>query len=597
MQKPSFAQILENLSDESQSALPRLEIAVLRNVVVEPIEPYARHLARQIGFNAQCRFGEYDQVFQEAVGGNSGLLNQETDCALVFLRLENLSWELARNFAGLKPEQIAAETERVRDFILAVLAGIRKQTAAMILWLGFEMPVYPALGIVDQQRDDGQTGVIDELNRSLREALRQQKNAYFVDLNLCLARIGARNFYDQRYWHIGKAPYSREALAEIAGEAFKYIRALKGRNKKCLVLDCDNVLWGGTVGEDGLAGIKLGKTYPGSAYYEFQQEILSLHRRGVILALCSKNNEEDVWEVFERHSDMVLRREHIAAARINWRDKAANLREIAADLNLGLDSLVFVDDSDFEINLIRSLLPEVEVIELPKAGAVAYRETLAASGCFDTLTLSQEDAERGAMYQAEAARKQSQLQHSDMESYLASLEMALEIRLADEFSIPRIAQLTQKTNQFNLTTRRYSDADLQRLMEGEAAEVVYLRLRDRFGDSGIVGVCILRYEAERAIFDSFLLSCRVLGRGVEDAFLTQCLKRASLKRRQAAVGEYQPTARNDQVKDFYLRQGFEPVDGEGDTQRFLIDLTALTRHEPRYFQRIDSDLDGAVRRA
>ncbi|MGH9769017.1 MAG: HAD-IIIC family phosphatase [Blastocatellia bacterium] len=595
MQRPSLAQILRDLSNESQTALPRLEIAVLRNVVVEPIEPYLRHLARQMGFDARCQFGEYDRVFQEAIGGSDGLLNQETDCALVFLKLENLSWDLARDFPSLKPAQLAAEKERAQDFILAVLEGIRKQTAAMILWLGFEAPVYPALGIVDGQRDDGQTGVIDELNRSLREALRQRKNAYFVDLNLCLARIGAKNFYDQRYWHIGKAPYSREALQEIAGEVFKYIRALKGRNKKCLALDCDNVLWGGTIGEDGLAGIKLGRTYPGSAYYEFQQEILNLHRRGVVLALCSKNNEEDVWEVFERHPDMRLRREHIAAARINWRDKATNLREIAADLNLGLDSLVFVDDSDFEVNLIRSLLPEVEVIELPKGGAVAYREALAACGYFDTLALSQEDAERGAMYQAEVARKQFQLQHQNLESYLASLEMALEIRMADEFSIPRIAQLTQKTNQFNLTTRRYSDADIQRLMESEAAEVLYLRLRDRFGDSGIVGVCILRYEAGQAIFDSFLLSCRVLGRGVEDAFLTQCLKRAGLKQCRAAVGEYYSTAKNDQVKDFYLRQGFEPSAGENGARRFLIDLTALARHEPRHFRRIDSDFDDAVR--
>src|SRR5262249_35522485 len=226
MQKLPYAQILERLGEVDRSALRRLLMGVLRNVVVEPIEPYLRHLACQIGFDAQCQFGEYDQVFQEAVGEDSGLLDQETDCALVFLRLENLSWDLARNFPSMKPAQVEAEKERVREFILTVVSSVRKQTAAMILWFGFELPVYPALGIVDRQCDDGQTGAIDELNRSLREALRRHQNAYFVDLNLCLSRIGVRNFYDQRYWHIGKAPYSREALEEMAGETFKYIRAL-----------------------------------------------------------------------------------------------------------------------------------------------------------------------------------------------------------------------------------------------------------------------------------------------------------------------------------------------------------------------------------
>jgi len=584
----SYARIISGLGAKQLEALPLLKIAILRNVVVEPITPYLRRLAQESGFNTEAQFGGYDNVYQEAVGGVSPL-DPETDCALVFLRLETLSWDLSRNFVGLKPAEIEAEVERVKEFIVAAQAGIRRQTQAMILWCGFELPVYPALGIAERQQDSGQTAVIEELNQFLRATLRRQGNAYFVDLNLCMARVGARNFYDQRYWHIAKAPYSREALREIADEVFKYIRAMKGQSKRCLVLDCDNVLWGGTIGEDGLSGIKLGKTHPGSAYYEFQQEVLNLHRRGVVLALCSKNNEEDVWEVFRDHPDMVLRREHIAAARINWRDKVDNLREIAADLNLGLDSMVFMDDSDFEINLIRSLAPEVGVIELPRDGAVAYREALAACGYFDTLTLTREDAERGVMYQAEAARKQLQRQHQDLESYYASLEMALEIRLADDFSIPRISQLTRKTNQFNLTTRRYSDADIERLASGEATEVIYLRLRDRFGDSGIVGVCVLRYEDGRAIFDSFLLSCRVLGRGVEDAFLTQCLKRSVLKQCEVAIGEYYPTAKNDQVKDFYLKHGFELMAEADGLRRFRLGLATFASREPPYFRLIDSE--------
>jgi FkbH-like protein len=591
MKQISYLQIQEELSSGILSSLQPLNIAILRNVVLEPLEMYLRYLAYQIGFNARCQFGAYDTVFQEAVGGEKELLNEKTDCVLVFLKLETLSWDLARNFAGLSPEQVEAEKERIKDFIANVLGGIRRQTLAMILWHGFELPLYPALGIVDYQGRLGQTSLVNELNECLRDALQLQKNAYFVDLNVCQLRVGAKNFYDARYWHIGKAPYSREGLQEIAKEVFKYIRPLKGKNKKCLVLDCDNILWGGTIGEDGLEGIKLGKTHPGSAYYEFQQEILNLYNRGIILALCSKNNEEDVWDVFRQNPEMVLQMEHIATAQINWRDKAANLRQIAVDLNIGLDSIVFVDDSDFEINLIRQVLPEVEVLQLPENRAVEYRDILAACGWFDSLSLSREDTQRGAMYKAEAARKKLWIEATDLESYYGSLEMVLEIRFADEFSIPRIAQLTQKTNQFNLTTRRYSDADIKHFSDSGSADVIYLRLRDRFGDSGIVGICLLKYEAEKAIFDSFLLSCRVLGRSVEDAFLIQCLKLAKLRGSKLAIGEYWPTAKNDQVKDFYQKRDFRPISEEDNVHRFALDLVTFARNEPRFFKRIDFETD------
>ncbi len=587
----SYAQIAEKLRSATLAGLPRLNFAVLRNVVVEAIEPYLRYEAYGMGFNANCEFGEYDNIFQEAIGGKDELVNERTDCVLVFLKLETLSWDLARNFAGLAGAQIETEKNRIKDFIADVLRGLRRQTPALILWHGFELPLYPALGIVDHQQASGQTAVVGELNQILRDALREQENAYFVDLNVCRARVGAGTFYDPRYWHIGKAPYSRAALEEIAGEIFKYIRPLKGKNKKCLVLDCDNVLWGGIIGEDGLPGIKLSKTYPGSAYYEFQQEILNLYNRGIVLALCSKNNEEDVWEVFERHPDMLLRKEHIAAAQINWRDKVTNLRQLGADLNLGLDSFVLIDDSPIEAGQVREYLPEVEVIQLPGDRAVEYREILAACGRFDTLILSEEDKQRGAMYRAEAARKELQTRSPDLGSYYASLEMVLEIRFADEFSIPRIAQLTQKTNQFTLTTRRYSDAEIQRLSESDDADVVYLRLRDRFGDSGITGVCILKYEGEQALIDSFLLSCRVLGRGVEDAFLVQCLKRAKRKGCRVAVGEYRVKAKNRQVKDFYSSRGFRVVTEGDGVWVYATDLKSPMLPEPEFFKSIDSEID------
>ncbi len=590
MARLSYSQIQGELDAEHLASLPPFNIAILRNVVVEPIEPYLRHLAYRSGFNARCEYNEYDNVFQEAVGGQKGILNDATDCVLVFLKLENVSWALARGIASLTPYQIEGEKDRLKDLIASVVAGIRKQTTGLILWNGFELPLQPSLGVLDYQHGAGQTACIAELNAFLRDTLRAERSAYLLDMNVCLARLGARHFYDPRYWHMAKAPYSRQALEEISNEAFKYIRPLVGRNRKCLVLDCDNVLWGGTIGEDGLAGIKLGRTYPGSAYYELQQEILNLYHRGVVLALCSKNNEEDVWEVFDQHPDMLLRREHIATAQVNWRDKVSNLKQIAADLSLGLDSFVFVDDSPFEVEQVRQYLPKVEVVHLPEDRAVEYRDMLAAGGWFDTLTLAAEDRQRGAMYRAEASRKELQMQSQDLASYYASLSMVLEIRLADAFSVPRIAQLTQKTNQFNLTTRRYSDAQIHALSQDRSVDVIHVQLKDRFGDSGLAGVCILRYEGQCALIDSFLLSCRVLGRGVEDAFLVQCLKRARLKGCKTAIGEYLPTAKNEQVRDFYPQRAFHTVAEEDPARRFALDLSAFEGREPGFFSRIDSQL-------
>ena len=592
--KLSFAEIQDIINNVHLGKLTPINITILRNITIEPIEPYLKYLAYEIGFNGRVTFGEYDNIFQEAVGGNDQLLSKETDCVLIFMKLDTLSWDLSRNFAALSADRIKSEEDRIKEYIDNVLSGIRKQTNAMILWHGFEFPPFPALGILDRQDSRGQFKVIVDLNEYLRTKLREQKNAYLVDINLCLTRLGADRFYDHRYWHIGRAPFSREALYEIAKEDFKFIRSLKGKNKKCLVLDCDNILWGGIIGEDGLAGIKLGKTYPGSAYYEFQQEILNLYYRGVIICLCSKNNEEDVWEVFKKHPDMVLKEEHIATSQINWKDKASNLKQIALDLSIGLDSLVFIDDSEFEVNLIREVLPEVEVIHIPQKSAVEYRNILASCGLFDTLTLSEEDKERGGMYRAEAARKKFQATATDMKTYYKSLEMRLEIRFPDDFSIPRIVQLTQKTNQFNLTTKRYSETDIKEFMNNKEFDVIYLKVSDKFGDSGIVGTCILNYKDENAIIDTFLLSCRVIGRGVESAFLVHALKLAKKRGCKVIIGEYYATRKNKQVEHFYKNHGFEeiitnPSSADGC---FQYKLETELKPEPEFFKKIHSDING-----
>lgn len=581
---PSLLDIEERLAMPDVAALPLLRLAVLRNVTMESIEPYLQYMACEMGFRADVHFGGFDNFVQESLGGAPGVLQGELDAVLLFTPLPALSPAFDSGFAVMSPVEINNELDRLSDLFATVVNGIRAQTGAMILWHGMEAPVYPTLGIQDGQLQLGQTAVVAKLNEALRVALTTVANACFVNMQACLSRLGAQQFYDTRYWHIARAPYSRKGLGEIAREDFKFIRSIKGRTRKCLVLDCDNTLWGGIVGEDGLEGIRLGSTHPGSAFVEFQKEVLALYHRGVILAICSKNNEEDVWEVFDRHPDMILKREHIAAWRINWDNKAGNLRALASELNIGGDSMVFADDSDFEINLVREQLPEVMALQLPKQRPGDYRWVLAACGAFDLPYITEEDRKRGALYQAESVRTKERAGSTDLESYCRSLDMVLEIGRADEFSTPRIAQQTQKTNQFNLTTRRYTEADIQKFSSSADHDVFWLKVTDKFGDMGIVGSLVIAYRGADAVVDTLLLSCRALGRGVEARFLFEVAHLARKHGAKRMVGHYIPTSKNVQVANFYTAQGFvnEPAP-EGEDGGFVLDLATLKPLEPGVF--------------
>lgn len=585
LKKITLANLQDELNRDIIKQLPAIQVAVLRNITVEPLEPYLKYALAQIGFNASVRFGAYDNILQEALKADNPVF-KDTKAVLVFCYLEHLSWDLSRNFCALSEQDITREINRITEFFQTVIQGIREQSSAMILWHGLELPDVPNYGIYDSRQASGQVETITGLNQKLAETLRKTPNAFMVDMNTCLARTGSAQFYDTRYWHISKAPYARDGLWEIATEDSKYLRSILGKRKKCLVLDCDNVLWGGIIGEDGLDQIKLDKTYPGSTFYDFQQEVLNLHHTGIILALCSKNNEQDVWEVFRKHPDMLLKEDHISAARINWDDKAGNLRSIAEELNIGLDSIVFVDDNEFEINLVNQLLPEVETIHLPVANAQNSRKILGSCGLFDTISVTEEDRLKTQMYKAEQKRTEHKTKISNLDEYYFSLEMELTINRADDFSIQRIAQLTQKTNQFNMTTRRYSQEDILQFSRSADHTVLYIKVNDKFGSSGLVGVSILEYKKEEAVIDSFLLSCRILGRGIEHVFLTATLMAAREHGSRQVKAEYIPTAKNALAESFYGDNGFTKIKTTGDCKEFTYPLEQLNSTFPEYFKSV-----------
>jgi FkbH-like protein len=353
--------------------------------------------------------------------------------------------------------------------------------------------------------------------------------------------------------------------------------------RKCIVLDLDNSLWGGVVGEDGLEGLRLGQEGIGRAYVEFQMELLNLYRKGILLAVCSKNNPEDALAVIRRHPDMQLREENFAAIRINWEDKAANVRALAEELNIGLDSLVFIDDSPVERSRIRQAAPEVLVPDWP-ADPAEYKMALLrlSASHFYKLAITAEDTRRGDVYKAQAERRKLAESASSLEDFYRSLQMRAKIGLADSFTIPRIAQLSQKTNQFNLTTRRYTEAEITTLSHDPDSAIWWLNLTDQFGPNGIVGVLILRRQSpDTWLIDTFLLSCRVMGRTVEDAFLAVVARELG---DVTLIGEFRPTSKNHPVRELYPRLGFRLLRQANDADFWELKLAATPLHLPPWFE-------------
>lgn len=580
-----IVKMVESIEDNSEG-YSTVRIAFLRNVTIDPTDAYLKYLCALEKWKADVYMGEYDAIIQDVLNRDSELFRFKPEVIVLCLKLDYFSSELTSCYTAMSEGHVAQEKDRVLDFINTVIQGIRKNSNATILVHNFEVPVFPGYGIYDSQNMKNQRGTFFDINVKLQELVQQQGNVYLIDVDRIQTVLGYENYLDRRYWHIGKAPYTRAAAMEIAREYMKALRALKGRAKKCLVLDCDNTLWGGIVSEDGPDNIQIGKTYPGSAFLEFQKSILNLFHRGVMLTVCSKNNPKDVMDVLENHPDMVLRKENFVSIKVNWNDKPSNIIEISKELNIGLDSIVFIDDSEFEINSVKQIVPDVLSIHL-QGDPVLYADFLNSCGLFDTLTVSEEDRKRNQMYLSEESRKRaaSSMQNMTLEEYYRYLEMEVEIKKADSYSVPRIAQLSQRTNQFNLTTKRYSEADILYFVNSETHSVRYIKVWDRFGDSGIVGAAILNYKGEDCYIDTFLLSCRVIGRGVEDVLLKACETLALKKGCSRIIGLYIPSQKNMITSQFYEQHGFELTDESVNGKEFSF-LLGSSLKIPDYFKNV-----------
>ncbi len=552
--------LLDRIRDSGQTNAKRQsKVAILGNATFDLLVPVLRVCAFASGIEVETYAGSYGQQQQEILGPSSAL---EIFCPSIVC--------LAMDWRSLGLPEVVPDPDGWVKGCLQELRGLwrqcRERFHALVIQHNFEVPVVSAYGRLSLAIPGGRARLIQRLNLELWNAAAAEPGVYILDVNEVASAYGKYQWDDRSLWHAAKQYPAAQALPILARHQVALMRALLGLTSKCLVLDLDGTLWGGIIGEDGIAGIRLGGSSEGEAYREFQSYVKSLRERGVILAVCSKNNEADAKLVFTSHPEMVLSLDDFALFLANWRPKDENLRRIAQSLNIGLDTLVFVDDSPVERAWVRRQLPEVEVPEMPVDPADQVK-VLDQHLYFEAVEVTEEDRQRAKSYQSNMEREQLQATSANLEDFLASLQIRVELRPFDESNLPRIVQLINKTNQFNLTTRRLSENQVRQLIGKSDHYTQYMRVRDRFGDNGIVGILVASGDAEHLCVDTWLMSCRVLGRRLEEVMLNSLRRYAFAAGYRSVAGLYRPTAKNHQVADLYERLGFSLIESADNGER------------------------------
>jgi FkbH-like protein len=542
-----------------RGAAATLKLAILGSFTTHQLADLVALYLFALGIDAKIYESDYDVSHQEIADSSSQLYEFRPD--VLFLATAR------RSLAHLPDYQDSPQ--RVRELVDEEVGRwsnlwntAQERLGCQILQNNFDIPPGRILGNHEMRHHAGQARYLTLLNLALQDAAPPFVTIHDVDS--LSAAAGRWEWADEQFYYHAKMPCAPEFLVGYAHSVASVIGAHRGKSKKALVLDLDNTLWGGVIGDDGIGGIRLGQgDAEGEAFLAFQQYADSLRRRGVILAVCSKNDEKVAREVFEKHPEMCLRSEHISCFVANWDDKATNLRRIAEQLEIGIDSLVFVDDNPAERAIVRRFLPQVAVPELPEDPA-GYIRAVERHAYFQTVSVGTEDLQRTEMYHANSLRQQAQSTVANIDEFLASLEMKARVEEVTATTLERVAQLIARSNQFNLTTRRHSAADLMAMARSGDWLTRTVSLKDCFGDNGLISVLLARIAGEEMIVDTWLMSCRVLKRGVERFLLNTLCETARERKIQSILGEYIPTKKNGLVRDHYAHLGFETVSSEPD---------------------------------
>lgn len=538
------------LTNKKEEEHPCIKIFILRSFSCEIISKLLTVDLNRQGFRCEFMIGGFNQFSQEILIDDSDLYRFHPDIVLLCINIEDICSQIFEKNQNLEK---GMENDILNDLqgFFDLISHLREKTHAYLIVNNFVKPYYLSESVFDDNQEFGTRNAIRYINHSLTQYLCTLENCCLLDFEGIVSNVGHKNSFDLKQNFLSRNPYSPTVYCEFSEKCARIVALAYGKRKKCIVLDLDNTLWKGIVGEDGFDGIVID-----DCYRQFQKQLLYWQKSGVILAINSKNNYEDVIDILENHPDMVLRKKDFSFLCVNWESKEKNLATISQVLNIGLDSMIFIDDSEFECTLIQETFPNVEVIRLD-GDKLKYFDTAKSISSLDFIKLTEEDRNRTALYKSQEKREALRKKTGSIRSYLESLNIVVTVKKAEEYEYARIAQLTQRTNQFNLTSRRYSQNELQIFIDN-GNKVFPLYVSDRFGDSGLSGLIMLSIDKQSAAWEieNFLLSCRVLSREIEKAAWAAITQIALDEGIKLIFGEFIPTVKNTPTKGLLQTLGF-----------------------------------------
>ena len=502
--------------------------------------------------NISCMIYEapYNQYSQEILNQDSELYKFSPELTFLIIDTRNIFGDIFRFPYSVSSSDRKKIVEKTNREIKNLVDKFVEKTNSKLVITKLNIPSFSPNGIIESKTEYGFHEMIKDFNNLLMKNYINSENVFVYDFQSFVSKNGEDNIFNYGQFFFGDIKISMEYLPVFGQDLMKYVIGYLGTTKKCIVLDLDNTLWGGIVGEDGFNGIKLGPEPPGNAFMEFQRVLLSLHQRGIILAINSKNNYEDAIKVIKEHPYMILKEEHFAAMRINWKDKVTNMKELVQEINIGSDSIVFIDDDPVNREFVKSIFPEILVVDISNDPS-SYVSIIENIIDFSVLKITEEDKNRGKMYFKQKIINELEESTPDLQTFLSQLDLKITIKEVDKFSLPRVSQLILKTNQFNLTTKRYQELDIEKMIHDPNFIVGCVQVEDKFGDNGITGVFIIKKENdEEWIIDTFLMSCRIMGRGIEKGIIAHIINKAKENSVEKINADFIPTHKTNQLKIF-----------------------------------------------
>ncbi len=553
---------------EETPATERVRVALMSSFTIRPLNLLLTLEGAREDLILDVYFSEGRQSVQETIDPRSLFCKFDPEIVFYFLELNSFFPNSSNMELGDKENQI------VIDKILELYHQFSINSKGLFIFSNFILPIDFPFSAFQNKKEKW----FIRLNQDLNEKLLSFNNAYTFNLEELAQFFGKSRLSNPLLKYSSDILFDHVFMSFLSKKMLSVVKSVKSNPKKCIVLDCDNTLWGGVIGEVGLEGIDLSSQGQGSEFYTFQTQLKAISERGILLGINSKNNLNDVMEVLEKHPHMILKKEDFACIRCNWKNKSENMVSIAEELNIGLDSIVFIDDDPSQRKLIQDTLPSVKVLDLPKNPA-HYPEFLQRNNDFESIKPTFEDLNRAKFYQAKKQRNDLATQNKSFTSFVQSLNTVLTIGSPRQKDIPRLSQLTLRTNQFNFTTKRYTEADITAMIQSSNSKIFYLKSKDIFGDDGTVGMAIINPKSEEIyVIDSFLLSCRVLGRFIEETFLRAIIKRLHEESVKIIQANFIPTTKNIQIPDFLSRIGFKLKTESGKERVYEMDLINVENH-------------------